>query len=69
MYSYCGKIVEIVLIPFISVDEVFLDNMQFKFHHAHAKIKVSDQISPQSGILELPTSLSLLPIIFIVGFL
>lgn len=68
MYLYCGKKVEIVSIPFISV-EVFLDNMQFKFHHAHAKIKVSDQIPPQSGILELPTSSSLLPITFIVDFL
>lgn len=59
MYSYCGKKAETVSLPFISV-EVFLDNMQFKFYHTHEKIKVLDQIPAQSGILELPTSSSLL---------
>lgn len=53
-----------VSIPFISV-EVFLDNMQFKFHHTHEKIKVLDQIPPQSGILELPYLLTSSAIIFI----
>lgn len=59
MYSYCGKKAETVSIHFISV-EVFLDNMQFKFHHTHEKIKIFDQIPPQSGILKLPTSSPLL---------
>lgn len=57
---YCGKNEETVSTPSISV-EVFLD----KRKHA----QVLNQITPQSGILELPTSPFLLSIIFIVEFL